>query len=335
MLVFLDADTTPEPGYVEQVTRLPRLLPDAVVVGRRRHADLTGCPVDAPVEVVGPEHELVEPVWLREAYVSSADLLHADALSFRFVISAVVACSRWWFEETGGFDESFDAYGGEDWEWAHRSWTGGGLVAHEPAAVAWHDGPDAGEAPRDHSGSGADPATRETLAVAARVGVPGVAARGLLLGARDVVVTLASGLTGREAAVTLDGLLRDLPSARVLVAAPLAVVLGADPRVEAVDEGSEPDLAAYRLHLHVHRGVLAAEGAWARLLAGASSGRVEVEHQARGLVTVTGLREARRAARWGRPDLVESRSEVADGLVGLPEDASLAAWLGGWAHAGS
>ena len=42
VLLFLDGDTVPEPDYVRRLARLPALAPDALVVGRRRHADLTG-----------------------------------------------------------------------------------------------------------------------------------------------------------------------------------------------------------------------------------------------------------------------------------------------------
>ncbi|MCW2817868.1 MAG: glycosyltransferase, partial [Marmoricola sp.] len=42
VLVFLDADTAPEPGFLEAITRLPRLAPELLAVGRRRHAELSG-----------------------------------------------------------------------------------------------------------------------------------------------------------------------------------------------------------------------------------------------------------------------------------------------------
>lgn len=42
VLCFLDQDTLPEPEYLRRLIRLPSVLPDALVVGRRRHADLTG-----------------------------------------------------------------------------------------------------------------------------------------------------------------------------------------------------------------------------------------------------------------------------------------------------
>ncbi|MBE7188920.1 MAG: glycosyltransferase [Jatrophihabitans endophyticus] len=153
VLVFLDADTAPEPEFVARLTRLPALCPDAVTVGRRRHVDLT----------TDPPAELPEPEWLRDAYAASGDLLEADGRSYRFVISAVLAMSARLFHELGGFDERFVGYGGEDWELAHRAWVAGAVVAHVPDAVAWHDGPDwAGRAVASATGAKND----ETLALA-------------------------------------------------------------------------------------------------------------------------------------------------------------------------
>lgn len=146
VVAFLDGDTVPEPDYVARLVRLPALLPDALVVGRRRHADLTGWTprrlrgwFDGAAP--GPE-ELPEPAWLRDAYAASGDLLEVDARSHRLVISAVMAMSRDLLTELRGFDERFRAYGGEDWELAHRAYAAGAVLAHVPGAVAWHDGPD-------------------------------------------------------------------------------------------------------------------------------------------------------------------------------------------------
>jgi GT2 family glycosyltransferase len=146
VLCFLDQDVVPEPRYVERVTRLCALLPDALVVGRRRHADLGGWSDDAIARWLsgsGPAPaELGDPQWLADAYRRTGNLLDAGDAGFRFVISAVMACSRAVFDELGGFDETFTEYGGEDWEFAYRAYNTGAVLAHEPAAVAWHDGPD-------------------------------------------------------------------------------------------------------------------------------------------------------------------------------------------------
>ncbi|MEO6879809.1 MAG: glycosyltransferase, partial [Mycobacteriaceae bacterium] len=195
VLCFLDGDTVPEPDYVHRASRLPSLLPDAVVTGRRRHADLSGW---TPTRLQAwrrdgapPPSELAEPAWLRELSVrlGSGPGGVTDS-SFRAVISAVLTCGRSLFAEVGGFDETFTRYGGEDWELAHRLFTAGAVIAHEPRAVAWHDGPDWAGRVDDQVDATAQKAA-EAAALAARVPEPALR-RGTdpadLLVAPDVVV---------------------------------------------------------------------------------------------------------------------------------------------------
>jgi len=231
VVCFLDADTVPEPGYVSAMARLPGLVPEAVVVGTRRHADFAGVSVDAPVEVAGPAHELAAPGWLDDAYRGSRDLLDADDRSYRHVIGAVVACSRELLEHVGGFDESFTTYGGEDWEWTWRAWRGGALLAHVPTAVAWHDGPD--WAGRDDDGDGSRQRRKndETLALAHRVPVAGSRPLGLLGAVADVVVRLAGAPSTGTAWLCVDSVLAALPAARVVVPDDLLDAFAPDPRV--------------------------------------------------------------------------------------------------------
>ena len=323
LLVLLDADTVPEPHFVERMVALPEVLPEALVVGRRRHADLAGTPPDGAVEEVARPRELPEPPWLRQAYADSRDLLDADAGSHRFVISAVLACSRWWYDEIGGFDETFSAYGGEDWDFAHRSWTAGGLVAHRPDAVAWHDGPDAGARPLDP-----DARLAETVAVADRTAAPVTTWRGLARGPADLVVTVAPTLGDAELLVTVDSLLAALPRAVVRLGPRHRDLVGADPRVMA----AEDDLpGSARLHLVVRQGLSGDVTGWTSLLDGldGATGSREV---AGGRAELEDLRLQRRAARWGRPGLApEGPPLTASSLQPWTEDVTLAAWLGGWA----
>jgi len=168
VLLFLDGDTVPEPTYVDRLARLPGLSPDLLAVGRRRHADFSGWDPDRVTRWFaggepGPD-ELAEPEWLRDGYAGTRDLLDADERSYRFVISAVCALHRELFAELGGFSEEFTEYGGEDWELAHRAWIAGAVLAHQTAAVAWHDGPDwALRAGRDPTAKNAETLTLTRL----------------------------------------------------------------------------------------------------------------------------------------------------------------------------
>lgn len=191
VLCFLDGDTVPEPGYVSAVVR--HLADGAdLVVGRRRHADLR---TTSPEQLrrwlahgEGAPEVLDEPAWLTEAYDRTDDLRSAGDDAYRFVISAVLSVRRALFEQVGGFEEAFRAYGGEDWEFAHRCWLRGATFRHARDAVAWHDGPDFGGRTDD------DAARRsrnvEGLALARHV--PGAATRGsgLVWAHPDVVVRL-------------------------------------------------------------------------------------------------------------------------------------------------
>jgi GT2 family glycosyltransferase len=286
VLCFVDADTSPEPDYVLRLTRLPALAPEAVTVGQRKHADFAGVlggdgragdgagaggrgparaavPVSEPVEVAGPAHELEQPRWLQQAYGWSADLLHADDRSYRHLIGAVTCCTRWFFDQVGGFDESFTSYGGEDWEWAHRAWLAGGVFAHVPGAVAWHDGPDwAGRAAGAGSGSGSSASAAsaagadsaavradredeeerrqaekngETLRLADLIAVRGSRGFGVRSRTVDVCVELlaAAGtpISAGAAFVAVDSVLAAMPDVTVVVPDDVAPVFEADQRV--------------------------------------------------------------------------------------------------------
>ncbi|WP_338885953.1 glycosyltransferase [Rhodococcus sovatensis] len=147
ILCFLDADTVPGPDYVRQAVRLPASIPDAVVVGRRKHENLAAVEADSleswMVEVSArADTNDGEPQWLIEGYERTENLLRPGWDGYKFILSAVLTCSRELFDSVGGFDPSFVRYGGEDWEFANRAFMMGAVFVHEPAALAWHDGPD-------------------------------------------------------------------------------------------------------------------------------------------------------------------------------------------------
>lgn len=326
VLCFLDADTAPEPGYVRSLTRLPALLPEAVTVGRRRHADFADVAPEMPVIDAASGRELAEPTWLADEYERSRDLRDADDRSYRFVIGAVIACSRMLFDEVGGFDESFTSYGGEDWEWAHRMWQAGAVVAHVPDAVAWHDGPEWAE--RD--GSGLERANAQTMRLLSSIPVSGSAPRALWSDAADLAVRLRGVHTAPALFIAADSLLAAFPRARFVVLDGGAELLRDDPRVLTGVDGLET-----RVTWELDRPVVVLDPSWivdvvARLGTG-DVGTIElVDADGRSLGRLQSRRARRREARWGTPDAFETERVLAVGLFPLRPDPRLAAWVGGW-----
>ncbi|WP_222123693.1 glycosyltransferase family 2 protein [Agrococcus jejuensis] len=325
VVCFLDADTAPEPEYVARIAALPSAAPDVLAVGRRRHADLRGVPMRTPIERAGPEHALPEPQWLADAYARSGDLLDADARSYRFAIGAVLACSRWLLDDVGGFDETFDAYGGEDWEWAARAWRRGAALAHVPDAIAWHDGP-------DWAGRDAEERARrkdeETLRLVDAVGGPGLAPSALLSARADVVVVLERSPSVAAALVCVDRMLALLPTARVVVPAGIAGAFAADPRVLA----AAPE---HRATVTLAHPIVLGDAGAARLLdAVATIGDADVARIALGdAIVVAAPRAAARDRRWGRPTGWRVEREPLADVRRVPEHPDLEAHLGGWSRA--
>ena len=334
ILCFLDADTVPEPEYIERLVRLPSLTPEAVVVGRRRHARLDTVDPAADVTVAGPAHELPAPAWLHDGYVATRDLRDADPHAFRYVISAVLGCTRWFFDELGGFDEEFVEYGGEDWEWAHRAWLRGAVFAHVPDAVAWHDGPDWGA--RDVADRRAQK-NAEAMRLARLITADGHRPRGLFGRRAQVVVELASELPGPAAFICVDSLLEALPRAAVLVAGRLASLFADDPRVVSAD-GPVPELLRWpQLHLTVLAPVRVLGPGLATLCdaitdadADAEAGICDVGDRDGVAITIETARYRARVDHWGPVAGRSSEPVHPAWLRRLPPAPDVEAYLGGW-----
>ncbi len=148
---------------------------------------------------------LEEPAWLAEGYRSTGDLAAADDTAFRYLIGAVLGVPRRVWEATGGFDESFRRYGGEDWEWGQRCWLAGADLRHLPQAVAWHDGPDLAGRPEDLVAA----KNIETLHLARRLTHPLVRGSGLVHALPDVVVEAdVTGWTSAQVVLCAESVLR-------------------------------------------------------------------------------------------------------------------------------
>ena len=324
VLCFLDADTVPEPDYVRQLTRLPALAPEAICVGLRRHADLAPLPVDAPVETAAPAVELPAPAWLAEGYVRTRDLLDSDDRAYRYVISAVLACSRWFWEEAGGFDAHFTSYGGEDWAWAARGWLAGGVLAHVPAAVAWHDGPEWTARAEARPEVKAD----EALRLARAITVPDARPRGLRTAIADVVVTLADAPSPAAAFVGVDAVLAEVPEAAVVVPERFAALFDEDQRVVTTSPSSARVLVALDAPLRPEGALRRAVDRLGREQLGSLT---LTDADDAPLAVVRAGRAVHRVRRWGRADGFADAREPAPEARRVPDHPDIEGWLGGWA----
>jgi GT2 family glycosyltransferase len=314
ILVFLDADTVPEPNYLRQLVRLPALVPDALVTGRRRHADFDGWSLTAVRDWLtggraGPP-ELTEPDWLRAEHHRSGNLLRLHRDSYRFVISAVLACRRSLFEELGGFDAGMVGYGGEDWDFAHRALCAGALLAHVPTAVAWHAGPEWAE--RGTPAERTRQKAAETAALAQRI--PS-SAGAEATGPPDVILELDTGGADTEAVLgCLSSILAGPRTSVTRLTGPSAQrvkagYFAADPRITLAHvDRRQYDRA--RLSVQLPGACELRPEFWSTVL-----GQLEVDGVGtvtialpRGEIVATANRAARRAARWqhafGDRDLV-------------------------------
>ena len=236
VLVFLDADTLPAATTVERLGAWPATIPDALVVGRRRHVDLDGWDptrVGAWLSGHGETPPLRrDPAWLDDSYTRTADLLDAGRGDYRSIISAVMACHRVLYDDIGGFDTTRDEYGGEDWDLAARAYHHGAVLVHDPGAVAYHDEPDWEE----RSGHTVDK-QREHAWLAGHTTDPQARGRGLIHPHVDVTTTVALGPTTewQHWAGTVDTLLHAFPDQHVHLPAEadrhLTDYVAADPRV--------------------------------------------------------------------------------------------------------
>lgn len=358
-LLFLDGDTMPTPGYVAAMDARLRAVDDgagALVVGRRRHADLSGVTPDAALRFLrgaategvaaegvavgvaaagvaddgtagdgvaddgaaGPGDAgvaiLPEPAWLAAGYARTGNLARAGDEDFRLVISAVLGLDRRLWQATGGFDESFVGYGGEDWDLAWRSRVAGASWAYEPAAVAWHDGPDAAGRGQPAEGKNA-----ESLRLARSVPLPSVRGRGLVLPQPAIVVRYTGPTTGTAAdapvVACIAGLLSGADASVWFVgpAAPLPPLLADDPRVHT---GAVPPAVVARAgwQVTVHRPLRLADSLETLCAAG--------ECERPGWLTVHHTRARNRAEPMPhRP---------APAVTAIPREVGLERWWGGW-----
>ncbi|WP_042329911.1 glycosyltransferase [Dietzia sp. UCD-THP] len=251
VILFLDGDTVPAPGYVAALLAALDQSPDLLVVGRRRYGRFAAAGVtdsdradpdraDPDRAATEPIEVLPDPAWPASLYAETDDLTrdhggwHAGL--WRGVLSAVCGLHRRLYELSGGFDPHIVGYGGEDWDLAWRCEQAGGRLRYVPGAVAWHDGPDWSGRGEDDPGHVAQK-NAETARLARLIVSPLTRPSGGIFGVPLVAVHVHAGERGSGADAAACASLVRWGDVSVTVdpassdAAEIAELFGADPRV--------------------------------------------------------------------------------------------------------
>ena len=143
ILVFLDADIVAAPGLVAAHARWHHAIADALTLGFCRSVAAAGIDAD-DIRVTGPAALFADrpgdPPWNAHHMAGTGELTARRDDLFRAVTGNNLGISRAFFEEAGGFDESFERYGGEDTEFGYRVQARGGLLVPVRDAAGWHLG---------------------------------------------------------------------------------------------------------------------------------------------------------------------------------------------------
>ncbi|MEN8239470.1 MAG: glycosyltransferase [Actinomycetota bacterium] len=148
VLVFVDADCIPNPGFVQGHVSLHRRADNLVLSASRVHIDR---PVDTGevisdfaalrTEASGDSDTGIEGSipddWRRVFYRRTQRLLLGDE-AYRGALSGLMSVLRWRFLEVGGFDDAFRSWGGEDTELGWRLWNSGCFVVPLDEIVVLH-----------------------------------------------------------------------------------------------------------------------------------------------------------------------------------------------------
>ncbi|NOX21553.1 MAG: glycosyltransferase [Actinobacteria bacterium] len=147
VLIFVDADCVPHPDLVARHAEWHRYAPNLVVIGNRRHADTTGIPADAFASGEADWPTLLASAtsaetsatrdWRTLFYRRTSNLRAGDEV-FRSLVSSNFSVRAPLFASVGGFDESFDRWGGEDTELGWRFFNHAAVFVPDNDAVVVH-----------------------------------------------------------------------------------------------------------------------------------------------------------------------------------------------------
>ena len=145
ILVFLDGDVIAEAGLLAAHARWHHAVSDALTLGFCASVSIGDIDAAAVRDRPASLRELFarrpcDAPWLERHMARTGDLTSRHDDLFRAVTGHNLGISRPFFEEVGGFDESFARYGGEDTEFGYRVQMRGGLLVPARDAFGWHQG---------------------------------------------------------------------------------------------------------------------------------------------------------------------------------------------------
>ena len=157
ILVFLDCDMMPEADWLVSHARWHHAASDVLSIGFRAHVSEVDLDPAAVRSRAGSLADLFEgrpverPEWIDFHMARTADLTAWSEDLFRVVTGGNFGISRRFYEQVGGFDETFTQWGAEDIEFGFRAFTRAGVLVPERTAFCWHQGPGATPSPAEQS----------------------------------------------------------------------------------------------------------------------------------------------------------------------------------------
>ena len=145
ILVFLDCDMIPETQLVEAHARWHQVNKFSLTLGFRHHADFSEVSLQDMFEGIEPKvlvagKRVTSPQWIEFHMKRTKNLTSNDTDLFRIATGGNLGIRKSFFEKVGGFDSTFQQWGGEDIEFGYRAFNSGGILIPERLATAWHQG---------------------------------------------------------------------------------------------------------------------------------------------------------------------------------------------------
>jgi len=137
VVLFVDADCLPSPHLVKRHAEWHGRGEGVVVVGARRYADTSAITLDDLRDGVEIATTDDREDWRDTLLRRTLSLRHGNE-AYRTFLSGNVSLRRTDFAESGGFDETFTAWGGEDTELGWRLFDAGLAFVPDDIAAIFH-----------------------------------------------------------------------------------------------------------------------------------------------------------------------------------------------------